>query len=244
MTSLALTLATAALLTATGAAHAALVDRGGGMIYDTTRDITWLADMNFAATSGHDDDGLMSWANAQQWADGLVYGGFDDWRLPTLNPSSDTSCSNTVNPGGGFPLQYYGYNCSGGELSGLFVTELGNQAGESVLDQTGDTAEQVANLALFSNVQAVADAYWSGTAFEADPDLVWSFHSSSGLQNFGDNDYAFHALAVRAGDVPLPLVTPGNGGNGGGSSVPEPQSLALAVLGLLGAAGTRWTRSR
>jgi hypothetical protein len=30
-----------------GAAQADLVDRGGGMIYDTTRNITWLADLNY-----------------------------------------------------------------------------------------------------------------------------------------------------------------------------------------------------
>ena len=42
----------AAMVALSGAAQAALVNRGGGMIYDTTRNITWLADMNYAATSG------------------------------------------------------------------------------------------------------------------------------------------------------------------------------------------------
>ena len=42
------TLAVAAALVAlSGAAQAALVNRGGGMIYDTTRNITWLADWNY-----------------------------------------------------------------------------------------------------------------------------------------------------------------------------------------------------
>lgn len=31
-----------------GSVGAALVDSGGGMIYDTDRDITWLQDMNYA----------------------------------------------------------------------------------------------------------------------------------------------------------------------------------------------------
>lgn len=39
-------------------AHAALVDRGGGMVYDTTRNITWLADMNYARTSGYSGAGV------------------------------------------------------------------------------------------------------------------------------------------------------------------------------------------
>ena len=36
--------AASAMVALSGAAQAALVDRGGGMIYDTTRNITWLAD--------------------------------------------------------------------------------------------------------------------------------------------------------------------------------------------------------
>lgn len=49
----------------------------------------------------------------------------------------------------------------------LAYTDLGGKADESVLDQTGDTALEIANLALFSNVQS-AD-YWSGTEFAPAP---------------------------------------------------------------------------
>ena len=41
-------------------AHAALVDRGGGLIYDTTLDITWLQNANVG--------GSMTWAEASSWA--------------------------------------------------------------------------------------------------------------------------------------------------------------------------------
>lgn len=44
---------TAAMVAWTGAAQAALVDRGGGMIHDTTCNLTWLADMTYAFTSGY-----------------------------------------------------------------------------------------------------------------------------------------------------------------------------------------------
>ena len=51
-----------------GIANAALVDRGGGLIYDTDLNITWLADANYAYTSGYDTqdatDGLMTHAYA------------------------------------------------------------------------------------------------------------------------------------------------------------------------------------
>jgi MYXO-CTERM domain-containing protein len=223
--------AAAALVAVTGAAQAALIDRGGGMIYDTTRDITWLADMNYAFTSGHlgegvQADGRMTWAAATAWADTLVYGGYSDWRLPALNPA-DTTCSENYNPGGGFPNQYFGTGCTGGELSGLFVTELGNKAGESVLNQVGDTAEQIANLALFSNVQAAL--YWSGTEYEPAPNLAWQFGSNVGLQDLDLKNDALYALAVRPGDVT--------------SSVPEPQTLALALLALGATAVARRRRS-
>jgi hypothetical protein len=76
------------------------VDRGGGMVYDTTRNITRLANMNYASTSGYaaaNAGGAGSNTNAPDvntgrgaatmWANKPVYGGFDDWRLPTLNPA-------------------------------------------------------------------------------------------------------------------------------------------------------------
>ena len=205
--------AAAAMLTLTGAAQAALVDRGGGMIYDTTRNITWLADMNYAQTSGHtgvgvNANGRMTWDAAMAWANGLVYGGFDNWRLPTVDPT-DMSCT------GGFGAGI-GYNCTGGELSGLFVTDLGNKANESLLDQAGDTAEQIANLALFRNVQS--GGYWSGTEYAQNPNVAWGFGTLGGFQIGDDKSSALYAVAVRPGDA--------------GSSVPEPQTLALALLAL------------
>jgi len=203
----------AALSVATLSAQAALVARSGGMVYDTVQNITWLADMNYAQTSLHTGTGVnvngtMTWDAATAWANNLVYGGFSDWRLPTLNPL-DASCT------GGFGVGV-GYNCTGGELSRLFVTDLGNQGNSSVLDQVGDTAEQIANLALFSNVQS--DPYWSGTSFAPDPAGAWGFNAGIGLQGVGGKGSALYAVAVRPGDV--------------AASVPEPQTLALALLAL------------
>jgi hypothetical protein len=43
---------------------AELIDRGGGLIYDTVLDIKWLQDANYAQTSGYDDDGRMNWYTA------------------------------------------------------------------------------------------------------------------------------------------------------------------------------------
>jgi hypothetical protein len=214
--------AAAAMVAMTGAAQAALIDRGGGMIYDTTRNITWLADMNYAVTSGYAAanaggtggsvivaNGRMGWNAAVAWADQLDFGGFSDWRLPTLN-LADATCT------GGFGVGI-GYNCTGGELSGLFVTDLGNKENESVLNHTGDTAQQIANLALFSNVQDIL-AYWSGTEYAPGHVLAGDFSPAVGSQGYSPKDRASYAVAVRPGDV--------------AAAVPEPQTLALALLAL------------
>jgi hypothetical protein len=221
--------AAAAMVAMTGAAQAALIDRGGGMIYDTTRNITWLADMNYAKTSGYTGngvlaDGRMNWDAATTWASNLVYGGFSDWRLPTLN-TLDTTCSDVANSGL-LTMVYYGTGCTGGELSGLFVQDLGNKT-ESVLIQTGDTAEQIANLALFSNVKSYY--YWSGTEFHstANLDRAWDFNSFGGIQDIAGKNIEMYAVAIRPGDVRT-SVPPGDVA----PSLPEPQTLALTLLAL------------
>ncbi|MGA1869620.1 MAG: hypothetical protein ACMUJM_13870 [bacterium] len=73
-------------------AEAILYDRGGGLIYDSVLNITWLENANYVETSGYDNDlygydtdGKLSWNDAMTWADTLVYGGFDDWRLPSAS---------------------------------------------------------------------------------------------------------------------------------------------------------------
>lgn len=212
--------AAVALLALVGTAQADLTDRGGGMIYDSTRDITWLADMNYAQTSGHDADGRMDWEVAKAWAGNLRVGGFSDWRLPTLVPS-DVSCSPETAPWPAFSA-----NCTGGELTGLFVGELGNRATESVLNQVGDSDVQKSNLALFKNVQTML--YWSGTEFATNPDAIWIFNTGNGAQGISGKVRGveagqvflqeYYAVAVRPGDVT--------------AAVPEPQSYALMLMGV------------
>ena len=65
-------------------ASATLIDLGNGMIYDTVQDLTWLQDISYARTSGADADGNMTYDQAEAWAESLVFGGYDDWRLPRM----------------------------------------------------------------------------------------------------------------------------------------------------------------
>ena len=91
--------------------HAALYDRGNGLIYDDVLDITWLQDANYAQTSGYESDGYMNWLDASAWAAQLEYGGYDDWRLPSV---------------GNTPT--WGFNVTTGELGHMFYNNLSNTA--------------------------------------------------------------------------------------------------------------------
>lgn len=222
---------TVAILPA-GGAFAALINRSGGMIYDTTLNITWLYDWNYAKTSGFDADGYMTWTAANDWANNLVFGGFSDWRLPTV-AQPDTSCSDRFTNTDG--VHYGGFNCTGGEMGHLFYTDLGGHAWQSVLNLAGDTAQEIANLRLFVDVQTFD--YWSGTKYVPNRSGAWAFSPYTGNQfvsGFGGEQ--FLAMVVRPGDVivaplppPVPPPVP--------SQVPEPSGLLLVVAALLAVAG-------
>lgn len=97
-----------------GQAHAALVDLGGGMVYDSAQNITWLQDSNHTLHQGLGDrNGQMTWAAANAWAKSFVYKGNTGWRLPH-GPTAGTPGPLTV-------------SATGGELYNLYY-ELGNTA--------------------------------------------------------------------------------------------------------------------
>lgn len=199
-------------LSLSGAAQAALHDRGGGLIYDDVLNVTWLADASYAQTSGHDADGLMTLSAAFNWVSDLSYSDsmrnatYTDWRLPT---TLDQSC--------------FGYGCTGSEMGHLYYSELGGTSTASLASMHGPQYD------LFENIQA--GGYWSGTAYELNGVEYWQFDFGGGYQahNFVYQDLGgeypmenlyypeMYAWAIRDGDV---------------AAVPEAETYALMLAGL------------
>ena len=190
-------------------------------VLDSSTNLVWASDWNLAQTSGYDSDGLMSWSESVAWIAKLNtenYAGHNDWRLANTNTTASSNCSHNSNPGGGFARQYWGYSCTGSEMGHLFYNALGGELGQSILNQAGDTDGEKANLALFKNVQSYV--YWSGTEYAPYSDFAWGFNTSAGFQSYDGKNDSLYALAVRPGNVT--------------AAVPEPQTLALALVGLTG----------
>lgn len=211
---LSILLASAALCFVAAPADATLIDRGGGLIYDDDLNITWLQDANYAMTSGYDADGRMTWADAVTWADTLVYGGYSDWRLPTVVPQNYNAASYDGTTGAGYNITI------GSEMGHLFYTELGNLAYFGTDGTNPQPGWGLANTGPFLNLQP--SSYWSGTEYAPITSGAWAFNFYEGLQYAFSKDYdGYYAVAVRPGDVP---------------AVPEPGTMLLLGSGFAGLA--------
>lgn len=103
--------------------NAALIDRGGGLIYDTDLSVTWLQDASYYLNhGGTGDEADLTYWGARYYVESLQY--YDpvrditwseSWRLPKA------SIDNT------YPSQ--GYNIINSEMGHLFYESLDNQAG-------------------------------------------------------------------------------------------------------------------
>ena len=203
-----LRLAACLFVVVSSSSHAALYDRGNGLIYDDVLNITWMQDANYAQTSGYDANGHMEWETANTWADQLSYGGYDDWRLPSanvMNPTSpcyatDGSCDS-------------GFNNTTGELGHMFYNNLGNTAGTSILGNVSFTdATPGGGTESFLNVQN--DVYWYSEEFYGEENATsitdaWTLRTSDGYQGYTLKDSDPYSWAVRDGDVstvPVPAA--------------------------------------
>lgn len=191
-------------------ARAELQLRGNGtMVYDTQTQLTWLADAGLG--------GLRTQADAAQWAEMLSFGGFDDWRLPTVAPVNGSALNLDWSDDGSTDV---GQNNAGANtaLGHLYHASLGNTAAGLAL--TGPFS------GLADPADPIGPAFWTGTATE--PGWALAFFMGMGAQDQLAGDTLARAWAVRVGDV---------------AAVPEPDSLALVLAGGLALAGVARRRS-
>jgi hypothetical protein len=206
MKKLSLVLAMALILSFSTGSWAALIDRGGGMIYDTALNVTWLQDANYAKTSGASATGLMTWADAKTWAANLSYGGYTDWRLPT---TPDAGGPFVFGTNGVQPYNYnYGYNMTTSEMGYMYYVNLGNLGLYATNGASPQPGYGLAHTGPFQNLQAAP--YWSDTQSINQTTAAWYFDFAYGTLAPGDItgtlNNQFNAWAVRTGDVaPVPI---------------------------------------
>ncbi len=166
-----------------------LFDRSNGLIYDDDLDITWLQDAGLG--------GDHTWNDTVDWADALVFGGFDDWRLPSVDVNGDgtvVECSVVSET-----------DCRDNELGYMYYWNL-TPAGEIPPTKFGT------NLTGFQGpIQNVQPIHWSSTESAPNPGFSWGFFGI-GIAGGFDKDLSLAAWAVRRGDVlagPAHMATDG-----------------------------------
>jgi hypothetical protein len=245
-----------ALCTVSAAANAALVGRdlngSAGSFeayYDTTLNITWLANANLALTntfgvSGINAQGRMEWDTANTYIAAMNtanYLGISTWRLPEMYDIGNNGCA--VNSLASYNGGDCGYNVvstgpQASELASMFYDTLGNFAAYTTAGALCTTypnpCPRWQNTAPFSNL-AAANFYWygqdtttdsTGIDYGAPAGYAWYF-GPSGAQRPQDKVGSFYnAWAVVDGDVAV---------------VPVPAAVWLfgSALGLLGVARRR-----
>lgn len=176
--------------------------------YDDELDLTWLADANFAKTTGFSDDysadGSMPWSVANAWAAGLTVEGIGGWRLPQLGPINGFSFNYSYKVDGssdnGFNIsawrsQYAGSTTN--EMAYLFFNTLGNTGFRNLVGGVLRSFE-VVNSAPFVNVDV--EYYWAETESGLNPDKAGAF-GLHGEQGWGSKDFYFRAWPVYDGDI-------------------------------------------
>lgn len=217
--------------------QADLIDRGSGLIYDNTLDITWQQTVNLASTqtfgvTGISSNGAMSWSTAQSWITAMNdanYLGYNDWRLPTTTPVNGFDFDFELRYDG---LSDHGYNGISSEMGWMYYNNLNNtglcdffgncpQPGWSPTPNVTFTDGETGLTKSFAvNNLNGETIFWTGVGNDDDAS-AWAFRFNDGNQHgrVTSEDSLWYAMAVRDGDV---------------APVPLPVSAWLFMSGLLG----------
>jgi hypothetical protein len=184
-----------ALLTAPVAQADLQTRLGGQALYDTDRDITWLADAGLPQTELFGVCCLAvgafeHWDQAVAWVvelNNAHWLGRSDWRLPTaIQP--DLTCSTQDFFGS------TGIGCTGSELGHMYHVELGVPENGGGVIENGDPEK----LALISNLDNAV--YWTETVV-IPGQRTYSFSLANGFQSANGISNNARAWPVVDGDV-------------------------------------------
>jgi hypothetical protein len=153
----------------------------GQLVYDNDLQIYWMQNAH--------SSGIMTWQDANNWANNLTYGGYSDWHLPT---TPDGFYKN-----GNFVWIYdkdnneTKINVTFSDLGHLFYSHL-------------NTGEKLVNISKeFFNNQLLAQTYWLDKQSATSPVDAWAFNLASGTQSLRSTNNKCYAIAVRSA-VPEP----------------------------------------
>jgi hypothetical protein len=189
---------------------------GPEAFFDTVLNVTWLADANYARTSGYDDDGLMTWAAAQNWVAQLNLNGITGWRLPVMLDTGVPGCESI-----GYEVGTdcgYNVNTSTSEMAHLFHVTLGNMSDNDALGNYHPEYSGFRNQGPFIFAQGYP--HWAGVEYAPHSVDAWYFDFLSGFQMSRYKLEEWSAWAVHTGDVGVAMA------------VPEPEAYVLGLAGL------------
>jgi PEP-CTERM motif len=182
------------------------LSNGPEAYYDTSLNITWLS--NVASNP-------LPWGDAVALVSGLEVGGNRSWRLPSMVDLGQAGCATWAAIGSDCG---YNVDSSTSEIAHLFYKTLGNLAYDSPDGGANPNWGVSVNSGPFQDL--IPHHFWFGLEVTDEPRVAWKFDTNTGEQNIVDKRFSQFVLAVHDGDVGV-LTT-----------VPEPESWALAVVGL------------
>ncbi|OGR16178.1 MAG: hypothetical protein A2X81_08550 [Desulfobacterales bacterium GWB2_56_26] len=205
------------LIGMTGIAQAGLITIGTATYSGQDYNLIWDNDNNGKSVVWLDYSntyGNRNWESQTSWAAGL------DSNL-TYNIAAQYSVSWDDNawrlPSTADGPYVYGTN--GNTTAGYNITS--SEMGHLYYEENRGEFENLIKSSLVS-------WYWSGTEYTSNTDYAWSFNMYSGYQTIDRRDYGDgYGLAIRSGQVST------------ASPVPEPTTMLLFSVGLVGLAGLK-----
>jgi hypothetical protein len=167
--------------------------------------------MNFIRTSGADADGATTYGEAEAWVNSLVYGGYDDWRLPRA---------------GTLLLQSF----SEDEITALML-QLG---AEWITPDGSDRPREILMPNSFSPFVGRFVPFWIAAPVGESPCLPGPQHCFVFRAQYGMDFSAFHWSPPATVPGPTPWAV-----RDGLARVPEPSTWLLVGLGTLAFLGRK-----